>query len=174
MEIKPVNPKGNQSWAYDNNAWLQKAKKEVWKNQENGRERINKDLTIWREKKVKDVQWKMIQDQGVFYLLWCWVYFSPCCCGEVVVRGEPNFIRFSLRWTYPLPIPIQRVVGLSDHYFSPSHLSLWHSWLCFCICRIGAFETFFLSVEVTVAYWVVFCLFCLYACFCFYLLFSNI
>ena len=32
--------------AYDNNAWLQKAKREVWKNQENGRERINKDLTI--------------------------------------------------------------------------------------------------------------------------------
>ena len=31
--------------AYDNNAWLQKAKREVWKNQEDGRERINKDLT---------------------------------------------------------------------------------------------------------------------------------
>ena len=55
--------------AYDNNAWLQKAKREVWKNRENGRERINKNLTILREKKVKDVQWKIIQDQGVFYLL---------------------------------------------------------------------------------------------------------
>lgn len=93
-------------------------------------------------------------------------------------RRAKFYNRCFFHWTCPLPIPTQRVGRAANDncffLFHPSTLPLLALFLY--LQDRSIWDVVFLEwwAELTVADWVVFHLFSLYAFFCFYLIFCNI